>query len=344
MPKKSELSAEQRLRIKILHEQGMSQVKIAREVKCSRCAVQYAINRFKETGTHENRPRTGRRKVTTEREDRLLIRQSLQNRKKTALELAAALSEAKGSSVSVYTVRRRLLKAGLKGFKARKKPWLSEHNKKNRLEWALKHRDWSVEDWSNVLWSDESNFEVFGTPGVTYVRRRVGEEYNPECVVPTVKHGGGSIMIWGCMAADGVGEMVLCEGRMNSVKYTEVLETALATSITQIFGDTNTDGLKFQQDNATCHKSAHTMKWFAENHIDLLDWPPQSPDLNPIEHIWSILKKNIRRHSISNKQALLAALQQEWKNISREECFRLVESMPKRVAAVIKSKGGPTKY
>lgn len=160
MPKKSELSAEQRLRIKILHEQGMSQVKIAREVKCSRCAVQYAINRFKETGTHENRPRTGRRKVTTEREDRLLIRQSLQNRKKTALELAAALSEAKGSSVSVYTVRRRLLKAGLKECKARKKPWLSEHNKKNRLEWALKHRDWSVEDWSNILWSDESNFEV----------------------------------------------------------------------------------------------------------------------------------------------------------------------------------------
>lgn len=185
---------------------------------------------------------------------------------------------------------------------------------------------------------------MFGTPGVTYVRRRVGEEYNPDCVVPTVKHGGGSIMIWGCMAADGVGEMMLCEGRMNSTKYTEVLETALAPSVTQIFGDTNTDGVKFQQDNATCHKSAHTMAWMAQNGIDLLDWPPQSPDLNPIEHIWSILKKNIRRHSISNKQTLLAALKHEWQKISQEECFKLVESMPKRVAAVIKSKGGPTKY
>lgn len=160
MPKKAELSAEQRLKIKILHEQGMSQVKIAREVKCSRCAVQYALNRFKEIGTHENRPRTGRRKITTDREDRLLIRQSLQDRKKTALELAAALSEGKSRSVSACTVRRRLIAAGLKGCKARKKPWLSEHNKKNRLQWALRHRDWTVEDWSNVLWSDESNFEV----------------------------------------------------------------------------------------------------------------------------------------------------------------------------------------
>lgn len=185
---------------------------------------------------------------------------------------------------------------------------------------------------------------MFGTPGVTYVRRRAGEEYNPECVVPTVKHGGGSIMIWGCMAASGVGQMVLCEGRMNSQKYIEVLETALAPSNSLVFGDTNTDGVKFQQDNATCHKSALTMKWMSENGIELLDWPPQSPDLNPIEHLWYILKKNIRRHSISNKQSLKKALKEEWNKISQEECFRLVASMPNRIAAVIKSKGGPTKY
>lgn len=160
MPKITELSADQRLKIKILSEQGMSQVNIAREVKCSRCAVQYALKRFEETGSYQNRPRTGRKKITTVREDRLLIRQSLQDRKKTALDLAASLSEAKGQLVGVHTVRRRLRQAGLKGCKARKKPWLSERNKKHRLEWALQHKDWTVEDWSNILWSDESNFEV----------------------------------------------------------------------------------------------------------------------------------------------------------------------------------------
>lgn len=188
------------------------------------------------------------------------------------------------------------------------------------------------------------NFQIFGTPGVTFVRRRVGEEYNPECVVPTVKHGGGSIMIWGCMAASGVGEMHVCDGRMDSCKYINVLENVLQLSFSNIFGDTNMENVKFQQDNAPCHKSALTMRWFEENNIDLLEWPAQSPDLNPIEHLWSILKRRIQEHSITSKETLKNVLQQEWSDISSEECRKLVSTMPKRVAAVIKAKGGPTKY
>lgn len=126
--------------------------------------------------------------------------------------------------------------------------------------------------------------QVFGTPGVTFVRRRVGEEYHPDCVVPTVKHGGGSVMIWGCMATSGVGEMFVCEGRMNSEKYINVLETALIPYLSRIFGDTNLDGVKFQQDNAPCHKSATTMRWFRDNGIVLLDWPAQSPHRTPLEY------------------------------------------------------------
>lgn len=172
----------------------------------------------------------------------------------------------------------------------------------------------------------------------------MGEDYHPDCVVPTVKHGGGSIMIWGCMTADGVGEMFVCEGRMNSVKYIEVLETALLPSLTSLFGDTNLDGVIFQQDNAPCHKSATTMRWFTENNIDLLDWPPQSPDLNPIEHLWSILKRKIKEHSITSKTALKNSLVQEWQAITRQDCTKLVRSMPARISAVIKSKGGPTRF
>lgn len=95
---------------------------------------------------------------------------------------------------------------------------------------------------------------IVGTPGVTFVRRRVDEEFTPECKVPTVKHGGGSVMVWGCMSAAGVGEMFVCEGRMDSTKYINVLESALLPSFTTLFGDTNMESVKFQQDNAPCHK------------------------------------------------------------------------------------------
>lgn len=160
MPKRRNLSDEERSRILFLHEQGKSQVEIAKTLKCSRCAVQSAIKRFKDTGSHVDKKRTGRKRLTSKREDRNLIRESLKNRKKTSFELAAGLSDQIGRTISARTTRRRLGEAGLKGCKARKKPWLSEKNKKARLEWALKHQCWTKNDWENVIWSDESNFEV----------------------------------------------------------------------------------------------------------------------------------------------------------------------------------------
>lgn len=160
MPKRNELSLEKRVQIQVLHEQGKSQVEISKTVKCSRRSVQYAIERFAATGSHRNRPRTGRKRITTGRQDRQLMRESLKNRKKTSSELAAELSVEITKSISARTIRRRLQEAGLRGCKARKKPWLSDDNKKARYEWALKHRSFTAEDWSNVVWSDESNFEV----------------------------------------------------------------------------------------------------------------------------------------------------------------------------------------
>ena len=88
---------------------------------------------------------------------------------------------------------------------------------------------------------------------MAFVRRRIGEEYHSDCVVPTVKHGGGSIMIWGCMTADGVGEMFIYESSINSQKYINVLESVLIPSLIRIFGDTNVHGIKFQQNNALCN-------------------------------------------------------------------------------------------
>lgn len=113
-----------------------------------------------ETKSHNNKSKSGRKRLTSKREDRILIRESLKDRKKSSSALAAALSDEFSKPVSARTARRRLLEAGLKGCKARKKPWLSEKNRKNRLEWARRYQHFTEEDWSNVLWSDESNFEV----------------------------------------------------------------------------------------------------------------------------------------------------------------------------------------
>ncbi|KAF9816152.1 hypothetical protein SFRURICE_003703 [Spodoptera frugiperda] len=124
MPKRNELSSENRVEVQLLHEQGKSQVEISKTVKCSRLSLQFAIQRFYAIRSHQNRPRTGRKRITTDRQGRQLPRESLKNRKKISSELAAELSEQNKESISARTTCRRLQEADSKGCNARKKPWL----------------------------------------------------------------------------------------------------------------------------------------------------------------------------------------------------------------------------
>ena len=107
-----------------------------------------------------------------------------------------------GKKVSVSTVRRSLNDSGLYGRVARRKPLLNDKHRRKRLDFAKRYQSWTSEDWKKVIFSDESRFQLFYSNGRTYVRRRKGEEFNENCVVSTVKHGGGSVMVWGCFSAD----------------------------------------------------------------------------------------------------------------------------------------------
>ncbi len=104
----------------------------------------------------------------------------------------------------------------------------------------------------------------------------------------------------------------------------------------------------FQQDNAPCHKAQIISDWFLEhdNEFTLLKWPPRSPDLNPIEHLWDVVEREIHVMDVqpTNLQQLRDAIMSIWTKIS-VECFQhLVESMPQWIKAVLKAKAGPTRY
>ena len=103
-------------------------------------------------------------------------------------------------------------------------------------------------------------------------------------------------------------------------------------------------GSTYMQDNASIHVSASTNRFFEDNNIARIRWPAQSPDLNPIENLWNIMLREVRKKEPKNKTQLLQVLEEEWKKIPTDTCIKLVDSMPKRMAAVIASKGYPTKY
>lgn len=150
-------------------------------------------------------------------------------------------------------------------------------------------------------------------------------------------------MVWGSMSATGVGELFVCEGRMNSRTYIDMLEEVLEPCALKLF-DNDEPEYYFQQDNAPCHKSREVMRWFEDNNVRVLEWPAQSPDLSPIEHLWYILKRNVAKYSCTTKQCLKTKIFEEWNKITPEQCYNLVSSMPRRIRAVIKAQGGATKY
>lgn len=190
------------------------------------------------------------------------------------------------------------------------------------------------------MWfSDESKFNLVGSDGKQYCRRRQGEEYLDRNIKKTVKHGGGSLMVWGW-----TGRLHRVKGTMNASQYCNILTESLLGSLAD--RNMHPESIVFQQDNDPKHTSRKAWEWFDEHGIETLPWPPSSPDMNIIEHAWALLDSRLRsRHALPrNLDELWAALVEEWEAIDVEEVHNLYRSLPRRTAALKDAKGGYTHY
>lgn len=320
--------------------QGMKQNDIKKLFGVSQSAVSKILKRNKERGTVITIKKSGRPRKTTSAVDKLIVRKSKFDPYATASTINRELKEFNGINIDDSTVRRRLRERNLFGRIAERKPFVSEKNRKARLKFAKNHLHWTSAEWSKVLWSDESKFCLFGSDGRKYVRRPIGMRHNHKYQLSTVKHGGGNVMVWGCFSRDGVGPIVQIEEIMNGVRYREILEKYMLP-----YGNENMiNGWIFQHDNDPKHKSKVVTEWLNSNDVQVLEWPAQSPDLNPIENLWSHVDCCIRNRSFTNKNEMMQVLREEWTKIPLEKIIKLVDSMHMRCVSVIKEKGFPTKY
>ena len=151
-------------------------------------------------------------------------------------------------------------------------------------------------------------------------------------------------MIWGCMTAHGVGFMCKFEGKMDQHMYKQILEDDLLRTIE--WHGMDIESVIFEHDNDPKHRARSVQEWLHEQPFAVLEWPAQSPDLNPIEHLWAILKRRLNQYDRppSGMLELWERIEAEWEKIDKDICQNLVESMPRRIEAVIKAKGMWTDY
>ncbi|KAK3509142.1 hypothetical protein QTP70_020254, partial [Hemibagrus guttatus] len=176
---------------------------------------------------------------------------------------------------------------------------------------------------------------------IASVKRKSNTAFQKKNIIPTVKYGGGSVMVWGCFAASGPGRLAVINGTMNSAVYQKILKENVRPSVCDLKLKCN---WVLQLDNVPKHTSKSSPEWLKKNKMKTLEWPSQSPDLNPIEMLWHDLKKVVHAQKPSNVAELQQFCKDEWAKIPPQRCNRLIASYGKRLIAVVAAKGGPTSY
>lgn len=328
-------SEEERRLILQLRDQGNTYKFIADALHRSPCVIARIL---KERNLPPKQVETrGRPKKIIVLLDKRIVREALKDPFTTSTWIKMNLS----LDISSRTIRRRLQERNLHGRIARKVPLLSAKNIKQRIEFAASNQaSTNTRNWRNVLYSDETKINLFGSDGRMYVRRSKNEELNPRNTTKTVKHGGGNIKIWGCFSYAGVGPIFWIKPNMNKELYLEILESVMLP-----YAEDNMPLIwTFQQDNDPKHTAKVVTRWFEQRNVSVLPWPSQSPDLNPIENLWKDLKNRVSGKKTTNKQALWKEIQEAWYATPVETCRKLIDSMPRRCEAVLKNKGHATKY
>ena len=275
----------------------------------------------------------------------------------SASEATRGYNETHANRVCENTIRQALRDIGMNAKRMVKKPRLTKAQKKARLDFALAHQYWTEADWKKVIWSDESKVNRVSSDGKRFVWVQERDEQveglgdiDPKLVDPTLKHGGGSVMVWSCMTWDGPGYIAKIDSTMDSDLYIRILSEELQYSVDWYKIDPH--DYIFQQDNDPKHTAKRVKRYLASIGLSvaegtLLDWPSNSPDMNPMEHLWDHLKRKLRE-----KGDIPDGVLQLWDRIRdiweyetpMEVCRNLIRSVPKRMQAVIAAKGGNTRY
>lgn len=330
-----QLTLDQRAAILTLHKLGWLHKDIARKIPCSERTVTLWVGRSLEEHSLVDKERSGRPRCTAEDLDARMQEMAEEKKFVTPRDIRRELQLV----CSARTVRRRLDEVNLFGRVAREADSYDQRTLTLRLSFARGFLHFTEADWDTVIFSDEVHF-CLGHPGQVWVQRPPGRAYDPQYCKPP-EEPAYTVTLWGCFCAKGMGAGRIFLGELNSWLYRDILEHHLKPSYQRFFPR----GLwRFQQDNASPHYTAEVNTWMHNHGVHIMEFPPRSPDLNPIENVWHVLKYRVEHRNPRTGEELEQFLGEEYEAIREEECTTLAHSMPARMQQCIEYQGHKTKY
>ena len=321
-----------------LHKLRHDDVSVAQQVHCDIRTVRHWLAHYEQRQDVENEPRSGRPRCTDEATDTALAFVSRVEPFATPRQLKRKLQ----LDVSVDTIDRRLIEAGLPGRVARHVFQLTDEHKRKRLSFAHGYERWTEDDWCKVTFADIKTFQGKGRSGQVWVRRPVGEAANPQYSVAHKPHPV-AVPAWGCFSAHGPGYMAMFEGSLDAAGLLDIFRDYLLPTVEKHFGEA-ADWWLLHDNDPGRHHSQVLRTFMHNNYIRPLDFPPYSPDLNPIENVWREMDLRMASTQADTKQELEDLVANTWASLTSDYCSKLARDMPKRIAQVIERGGAYTDY
>ncbi|UYV64751.1 K02A2.6-like [Cordylochernes scorpioides] len=311
-----------------LKRAGWSIRQIAADTHLGASTVHRLWRRWLEQGNVAIYRNVGATRVTSARVDRRILRQAVAAPQATCTAILQHVQDTLDHSISTRTISRRLVANGLHSCRPLRRLPLTPPNRRQRLEWCRARSTWMTE-WHRVVFSDESRFCLSSDSRRVRVWRRRGERSNPAAIVerPTVRQRG--IMVSGAIAYDSRSPLLRIQGTMTAQRYVD--DVLRPVTLPYLQGVPNA---LYQQDNARPHTARISQQ--ALQDVQMLPWPPYSPDLSPIEHVWDIIGR--RLHALPQPRSedeLWQMVEREWRAIPQDAIRTLIDSLPRRVAACI---------
>ncbi|UYV81598.1 hypothetical protein LAZ67_20001652 [Cordylochernes scorpioides] len=311
-----------------LKRAGWSIRQIAADTHLGASTVHRLRRRWLEQGNVAIYRNAGATRVTSARLDRRILRQAVAAQQATCTAILQHVQDTLDHSISTRTISRRLVANGLHSCRPLRRLPLNPPNRRQRLEWCRARSTWMTE-WHRVVFSEESRFCLSSDSRRVRVWRRRGERSNPAAIVERLTVRQGGIMVWGAIAYDSRSPLLRIQGTMTAQRYVD--DVLRPVTLPYLQGVPNA---LYQQDNARPHTARISQQ--ALQDVQMLPWPPYSPDLSPIEHVWDIIGR--RLHPLPQPRSedeLWQMVEREWRAIPQDTIRTLIDSLPRRVAACI---------